>query len=377
MKRYNVAVVVDSSSAFSQGVLRGITQYVLENGPWNIAYEERSLDSHRPEWLESWHGDGIIIRTRTSAASMLVLTTHAQVVDLGEEPLPNTPLIGINHQACSRMAAELLRQRQFMNFAYVGIRQRPFSAYRLKEFRRLLGKDIPSYEIPLTCLCTIPTRKISALASWLKALPKPCGLMACNDLAGNFVIQTCVSANILVPDEIAVIGVDNDAVYCQMSPVPMSSIELDTHRMGLEAAALLHRLMAGESPPEKPYEISPLKLIERQSTDSLAVTDTLVRKALIIMREEACEGLNILDLVKRLGVSRRYLERRFTVVLHSSIYQEILRIQMLRAQELLIGTSLTLNSISRRTGFKNASHFCTVFKRWFKKTPGDFRSGRE
>ena len=373
MTRFSVAVVVDSSSAFSQGVLRGITQYVFENGPWVISYEERALDSFEPTWLKSWDGDGIIIRTRTAQAARLALRTGAKVVDLGEQPLPGTPMIGINHVACSQKAAELLRQRRFDYFAFVGIESRPFSRFRLEAFRENLGAETPAFELPASCLRLTPSLQQAPLAEWLRALPKPCGIMACNDLAGNFVIQTCLNAGIQVPDEIAVVGVDNDPFYCQMAPVPMTSIELDTFRMGMEAAALLDRLMRGGQAPEVPFAISPLKTIERRSTDYLALSDPTVRRALSILRDQSCDSITVNQLAEQLGVSRRLLERRFAAVLKSTVRHEILRYQMARAEELLKGTTLTLDAIAKRAGFVNTAHFCTVFKRFFSKTPGSIR----
>lgn len=373
MKRCSVAVVVDSSSAFAQGVLRGITQYVFENGPWNISYEERSLDSVEPTWLRSWRGDGIIIRTRTAKSSQIALQTGAKIVDLGEEPLPGAPIIGIDHKQCARKAAEFLVQRRFDNFAYVGIADRPFSLFRQEEFLRQLGENTPSINISLDCLRSQPTEENNPLISWLKELPKPCGIMGCNDLAANFVIQSCVQLGIMVPDEIAVIGVDNDLIYCQMSPVPLTSIELDTQRMGWEAASLLHRLINGESAPEAPFAISPIKIVERASTDFLAIDDVLVKKALVIIRDRASDGITVEQLVEQVGVSRRHLERRFAAVMHTSVCNQITRYQMVRALELVKGTTLTLNAVARRSGFKNTAHFCTAFKKFYHKTPTEFR----
>ncbi len=373
MRRYSVAVVVDSSSTFAQGVLRGITQYVFENGPWNIAYEERSLDSVEPTWLKRWKGDGIIIRTRTAQTSRLAIKRNVKVVDLGEEPLPNTPIIAIDHKQCADKAAEFLAQRQFGSFAYVGIKDRPFSQFRHDEFIRQMGANTPSFEIPLTCLRISPTTAKSSLEPWLKSLPKPCGLMACNDLAANFVIQSCVRANIMVPDEIAVIGVDNDEIYCNMSPVPLTSIELDTQRMGWEAAALLHKLMLGQKPPEIPFAITPLKIVERGSTDFLAIDDLTVKKALVIIRDSACDGITVKQLTEKMEISRRHLERRFAAVLKTSVCNQIMRYQMARALDLIKGTTLTLTAIAKRAGFKNTAHFCTAFKKFYHKTPTQLR----
>ncbi len=372
---YSVAILVETANAYSRGIVEGISRYIFENGPWNIYYEERALDSPSPTWLKTWHGDGIIVRSRNPKLTQLALQTGASVVDLGENRIPGVPTIYPDYDGCSRLAVEHLKQREFRHFAYLGIAGRNFSQRRMAAFKNYArdSESVSVLEMAQRDLTKSPFQTNHGLGDWLQKLPKPCGLMVCYDLLGIYVIQACLASSIRIPEDIAVVGVNNDEIQCLMTPIPLSSVVQDTNRAGREAAALLQSLMDGAAPPETPKIIPPLYVEARQSTDTMAVQDSLVKNALVIIRERGCLGITVQEIVEELSVSRRLLERRFTQTLNHSIHDEIRRVQMNRAWELLRGSSLTLDTIARRIGFSAASHFSAAFKDFYNRRPGEVR----
>ena len=174
-----------------------------------------------------------------------------------------------------------------------------------------------------------------AIAGWLRSLPKPVGLMAYNDRCAYQVIAACGSRGIAVPDEVAVIGVDNDEVLCELSDPPLSSVDPNAQRIGYETAALLHRLILGDPPQKSPVLVQPLGVIARESTDAIAIADSQTAAAVRYIRRYACDGLQIKELLRNVEISRSTLERRFARYLGRSPRAEITRVQLRRVKELL------------------------------------------
>lgn len=198
--------------------------------------------------------------------------------------------------------------------------------------------------------------------------------MACYDLRGQQVLDACRRRNIAVPDEVAVIGVDNDELLCSLSDPPLSSIIPNTHRTGYEAAALLDQMMAGKKIKSINNLIPPLGVATRQSTDVLAIEDRNVVQAIRYIRDHACDGINVSDVLKAVPQSRRVLESKFRKLIGRTPHEEILHIQMNRAKELLSQTDLSLEEITERTGFEHNEYLSVVFKRETGTPPSKYRS---
>jgi LacI family transcriptional regulator len=197
--------------------------------------------------------------------------------------------------------------------------------------------------------------------------------MACHDLRGLQVLQVCRRIEIAVPDEVSVIGVDNDEILCSLSTPPLSSVAQDTYRIGYEAARLLDEWMAGER-PEKGMEIEPLGVITRQSSEGFALTDPLISRAMQFIRDHACDGINVDQILEVVPLSRRMLEHRFKKILGRTPHDEILKLQFERAKQLLTETSLPLTTIAERVGFRHAEYLSVAFKRRFGSPPGEYRN---
>jgi LacI family transcriptional regulator len=212
------------------------------------------------------------------------------------------------------------------------------------------------------------------LVDWLTSLPKPIGIMACNDFRGQHVLEGCRAARLSVPDEVAVIGVDNEHVICDFCQPPLSSVIPAAERIGFEAAGMLDRLMKGEKLEQRQVRIKPLGVAARQSTDVMAIDDGDVVAALKIIRDRACLGLSVADILREVPIARSSLERRFRKTVGRSPQAEIRGVQMKRARQLLCETDLTLNQIAALTGFKHSEYFSVVFKREVGQTPGQYRA---
>jgi LacI family transcriptional regulator len=211
------------------------------------------------------------------------------------------------------------------------------------------------------------------LMEWLRALPKPCGLMACNDARGRQVLNCCREVGVAVPDEVAVIGVDKDDIFCELSDLPLSSVILNTQQIGFEAAALLAKLMAGESAGPSFIRVKPIGVMARQSTDVLAIDDRHIAAALKHIREHACDGLDVESLLRAVPLSRSVLERRFSQILGISPKAEILRVRLDRVCRLLSGSDLSLAEVAQKAGFEHPEYMSRIFKKKMGITPGEFR----
>lgn len=253
-KQPHIALLVETSLASGRDVLLGIARYVREHGPWSIFQEPRGLEAGPPPWLKDWQGDGIIARLQDESVSEAVAATGLPAVDvLGVAPHPKIPLVHVKDEAIAIMAAEHLIERGFRHFGFCGVRSVNWSDRRSAAFVRRVtaaGGDVSVYLLPRKSTTrALWEQQQDRLAQWLRGLPKPAGVMACNDPRGQLVLEACRRVGILAPDEVAVIGVDNDEPICELCDPPLTSVYGDLKRVGYEAAALLDRMMRGEPAP--------------------------------------------------------------------------------------------------------------------------------
>ncbi len=379
-----VALLIESSRSYGRELLMGIAKYVRIHGPWSVEFEEGDPGEHFPKWFDRWKWDGIIARVSTPSMAEVIRRTGVPVVDLsGSLRDARFPQIRSDEDAVGRMAAEHLLGRGFKNFAFCGFNGTDWSDLRRASFERRVaeaGLSCQAFENPG------PTKSFSAsdyeehgewherdLMAWLQALPKPCGLMACNDSRGRQVLNCCREVAVAVPDEVAVIGVDKDEIFCELSDLPLSSVILNTQQIGFEAAALLARLMSGESPEPSSILVKPIGVMARQSTDVLAIDDRHIAAALKQIREQACDGLDVESLLRAVPLSRSVLERRFSQILGISPKAEILRVRLDRVCRLLAESDLPLAEVAQKTGFEHPEYMSRLFKKKMGITPGEFR----
>ncbi|MEN6405548.1 MAG: XylR family transcriptional regulator [Thermoguttaceae bacterium] len=375
----HVALLIETSWAYGRGLLRGVARYMHERGPWSVYLRPQGLGDAVPPWLERWRGDGILARIDNRRMARAVLRTRLPVVDV-RNALTDLRLPGIGPD--NRMVAELAC-RHFLdsglrNFGFGTARrgQNRFLDARCDCFRAMVetaGHRCHVYRpYPIGRRPTWEQEQ-SRLAQWLQSLPKPIGIMTGDDDQGLQLLDACLRAALRVPDQVAVVSVNNDEHLCGLSNPPLSSIDVNPERIGYEAAAMLDRLMSGRKAPKAIVELPPRGLVVRPSSDVVGVEEPLVADAVRMIRRRAVEPLSVAQLAAALDVSRSTLERRFAAMLGRTPKQEILRVRLSHAQELLVSTDLPLATVAERTGFRSAAHFCEVFHDRMECTPGDYR----
>ena len=377
-----VALLVESSRSYGRELLMGIARYLRINGHWSVEFEESEPWVKVPKWFDRWKWDGVIARVQTPAMARAVGALGVPVVDLsGCLPDSPFPTIRSDETAVGRMAAEHLLGRGFQRFAYCGLNGFDWSDRRRAAFEERVAAAGFQCEVFDSTARRNSTKDHDAhgkrfeqdLMRWLESLPDQTGLMACNDSRGRQVLNCCRELGVAVPDALAVIGVDKDEVLCELSSLPLSSVILNAQQIGHEAAALLDRLMAGESTPDAPVLVKPVGVAERHSTDVLAIADRQIAAALKYIREHACDGVDVEALLKVVPLSRSVMERRFSQILGSSPKGEILRVRLGRVCQLLAESDLSLVDVAGKAGFQHPEYMSRLFKKKMGITPGEFR----
>lgn len=371
-----VALLIETSNAYARGLLRGIESYVKERRNWSIYLAEHSRGDRAPDWLRNWKGDGIIARIENAVIAKALEPLKMPIVDVSSARLlPELPWMETDDASIGKLALGHFVERGFEHFAYHGDERFNWSNWRRDHFVSLLA------ERGLTCAIPPPRKSragnedeaINALGAWLASLPKPLAVLTCYDQKGREILDACRRFNLEVPDQVAVLGVDNDDVLCDLANPPLSSIIPNTMRTGYEAASLLDRMMAGEKISPIVNLIPPLGIATRQSTEVLAVEDQFVAKAVRFVRENACRGIGVDEVVRHAGLSRRLLESRFSRVLGHAPHEEIVRVQLQRVKELLTHTDLPLAQIAEQAGFRHVEYLSVVFKKKVGQPPSVFR----
>lgn len=381
--RLRIALLIGASRQYRRDLLRGITDYARVHGPWSFYHEEQIRGSVVPSWLKRWEGDGILARLESQSQVEEVQRKGLPTVDLlGRFAIEGIPSFDNDSQAVARLGSDHLLDRGFEQFAYCGLPGTHYSDNACACFvKRLeqLGYPVSVYKSPSrNTVETAAAEKRGLLyeedlARWLDSLPKPLGIMACNDLRAQQVLNACNVRDIAVPDDVAVLGADNDEVLCGLSDPPLSSIDPNARRMGYEAAALLEQMIRGEKPPREKTLIEPAGIVTRRSTDVLAIADRTVAAAIQYIRDHATEGLTVDEVLHHVNISRSTLERRFTKYLGRSPKAEILRVQLLNVKHFLAETDYPLAKIARLAGFNHVENMCNFFKQRLDVTPGQYR----
>ena len=379
----HVALIYDARLAYDLKVMAGVAAYMQENANYSVYIEENALKDQRLPDLKTWGGDGIIADFDHPAVARAVTRSRLPVVGFGSGygwyvRGSSIPYFFSNNTMIARMAAEHLLTRGFRHFAYVGYARTRINAWseeREVAFARAVGargfscaKYLHHYE---TSLQWASAQR--SLAKWLRSLPMPLGVFAANDAQARNVLEACRACGFRVPDNVAVIGVDNDELLCQLISPPLSSVEQGARRLGYEAAALLDQLMCGKKPRRRRFVIDPTGIVTRQSTDTLAVEDAAVSKAMAFIQEHAFEGIKVPDVVKTVAVSRSGLETRFVKAFGYTVHAAIRRVQLERVRRLIATTNLPLKQVAANTGFRSVQHMTTLFGKTFHQSPARYR----
>jgi LacI family transcriptional regulator len=378
LTRPHVTLLIETSNCFGRGLLQGIARYARTHGPWSIYVDEYGPDSKVPRWLKRWKGHGIIMRARNRPTVEFLRGLGVPIVDTLQQ-IPNLGLPGVypDDAAIGRMAARHLIERQVRYFAFVGVEKSNWSLRRRDAF----VEELRQHGHRCNVYSPLSRRRFSEsweggqedLADWLEELPKPLGLMAAHDLRALCVFDACRRKQLAIPEQIAIVGVDNDDVMCQLAEPPLTSIAHRVDQIGYEAAALLDRLMAGGASPSQPTLIAPKTLVTRRSTDIVAMDDPMISAALKLIRDNCGDKLGVEQIARQVGMSRRALERGFAQKVGRTPHEQIAMEKLQRTKQLLEDTDFTLDTIADKVGMSSAAYLSVFFKDQTGKTPGDFR----
>ncbi len=373
-----VILLLATSRAHARGLLYGIGKYSRLHGPWifDMAppfYREPGTVSR----LKKWGPDGVIAPDAKENKEIIAMGLPTIVYRMAKERIPDLPAIIADDKMVGIMAAEHLLDRGFRKFAYCGIEPRPWSQARSESFsKRILEAGFPtdlfSRKDKLKSRDSFD-RQQNLLSDWLKSLPKPVGVMAGNDVCGRYVMQACRVAGLNVPDEVAVIGVDNDSLICDLTEPPLSSIAMNTEKAGYEAAQLLDSLMAGEAMAGQNIVVEPTHVVIRQSTEILAIEDREVAEAIRFIRQNARRAITVGDVVNHRAMSRRNLELRFHRALGRSIHNEIKRVRTRQIVRMLAETDLSICEIALKLGHDSGKHLARYFRAQLAMSPAEYR----
>jgi LacI family transcriptional regulator len=378
-----VALLVETSRGYGRDLLRGVMRYSRLHGPWGFYLTPGDFVQTLPR-MRSWGGTGIIARVETPAVARAILASGLPTIALGlsdEQLQPDSPLSRLSEvvsdsRGAGRMAAEHLLERGFRHCAYVGAAGRVWTGRRQESFCtriREAGFEPRVYNLPRSRRAAAWEREQPVLAGWLKALPRPVGVMACNDDRGREVLEACRDAGLRVPEEVAVVGVDNDELLCELSDPPLSSVALNAEAGGYRAAALLDRMMRGQSSAPRRLLVEPMHVVARRSTDIVALDDPEVAAALHFIQDHATEPIGVSDIVEEVVISRRALELRFRRAIGRTLHAEIRRMRLERASRLLLETDLPITRVAEASGFGRASYLTQAFRQAFGSTPARYR----
>ncbi len=385
-EKYKVLLMMETSRKYGRSILRGIAKYSRAQGPW-IFYRQAPFywgtDSKKTALKQlKLDVDGIILREQREqelTESILALGLPVVVAPY-REIFPNLHNIVTDDVGIGKMAAEYLLRRGFKQFAYCGFGQMYYwSRDRGKGFSERViqagfGIHHYEYEQPKSRYPHSWEKEQVILVDWLKRLPKPVALMACNDDRSQQVLEACKMAGLNVPEQVAIIGLGNDDLVCDLASPPLSSIALGAEKGGYDAAAALDKLMRGKQVPDKRIIVPTLYVVTRQSTDILKIDDPYVAQAMrFIYRRARRDAIQVDDVLRAVPISRRSLYERFARVLERPVHEEIKRVRVDQLTRMLVTTNLPISQIAQTLGCSDMKNLARYFKQAKGMSPLQYR----
>jgi LacI family transcriptional regulator len=379
VKKPSVLLIFLTRFEESMAMLKGIAHYERTHHLWTAYHDDMAVSETDPRWIRSkkWHG--VISRHTTPELAAACTELRIPLVDLNDvEPFPGIPKIRPDNIGLGHLGAEHFIERGYQKFGFAGWGNTLWARERRDGFMeavRLAERECSVYEVdyPGDATPFWEEEQIGKLSGWLKGLPKPIGIMACVDLHAQQLISAAHAAGLLVPEEVAVLGANNDTIRCELADPALSSVAPNAFQSGYRAAALLGDLLAGIKPESYDQRVEPLGVVTRHSTDVLAVEDRNVAAALSFIRERACNGITVNQVVEHAHASRSQMERKFRECIGRSPQSEIRRVQLRKIRQLLLETDFPLKRIAELTGFEHMEYMCVLFKRVTGVSPGTYR----
>ncbi len=374
-----VAILVDTSTTWGRDVISGIHRYSRESGGWQLFVEPRGVEQRR--WLPTgWSGDGVIARIGFVELAKKLKSLKLPVVNVSGITLPgvNFPRVVSDQVAAANLAAEHLLARGFRHFGYFSLLGLEYVAEHQQAFLDRLRTEGHRCEVFAVSphLGSEPDWNLDMkrLGKWLRALPKPLAVFNWNSSSARELIYACMQSGLAVPEEVAVLSGSDDDLFCEVTPVPISAVQLGCEQIGYRAAVELDAMMKDPNKPPPPEVlILPEGVVDRRSTDTLAINDAAMVKALRFIREKPERLMGVGDVARHAGICRRALEQRFQSLLGRSPACEIRRVRLAHAIDLLKRTNLPVGRVAERSGFSSPEYMASVFRSQLATTPRHYR----
>jgi LacI family transcriptional regulator len=342
-----------------------------------------SGDDFPLDWsrLKSWHLDGIILQANDLTQSELFRKWQIPMVNIGEDLGSDCkiPRLAQNNQQVGRFAAEHLIGLGLKNLAFHGVQGRWYSDERLEGFKQAAAKanlKVNSFLLPHMTRDALWNERYEPVKRWLKTLPLPVGLFAVHDYRALITLSACREVGLRVPEDVAVIGADNDLMVCEFSTPTLTSVCANPYRMGFEAARLLDQLMQGKPSPAEPILVDPTEVVARASTDVLHADDPAVKRAILFLQRHYAESFTMDAVAEASGVSRRSLEMRFRTERMTSPALFLVHLRLQKAKAMLAARDCkSIEEVARGCGFGTGKNLRAAFRRVLNVSPNNFRSG--
>lgn len=379
---HKIILLIDFSEEYSKSLLRGITKYSKEHGPWVFCrmptfYRETVGIEGILNWAKEWEADGIIAQFHNNSDIRQIVKAGIPLIaqDL-KERFSDIPNITGDYFETGKLGAEYFLKKGFKNFAFYGFKDIVWSRERADGFEETLKKngfDVHYFEHPKARSPEPWYYKPSSLSQWLKSLPKPIALMTCDDNQGQHITEACKHTGIRIPEEVAVLGVDNDELICNLSDPPLSSIGLDSEKGGYEAAKLLDLMIKHKDFKFYDIIVKPVQVNTRHSTDIYAANDVYISSALKYIHQNIDKNLKVDNVLRQVPLSRRALEKRFQVITGFPVYKYIYNLRIEKFAQKLLETDKTVFEIALDTGLSDGKNVSRQFKQIKGCTPNEYR----
>ena len=395
-----IAVMIETSRAYGRALMEGIAAFAQEAGDWKL----RSLPNERVTAEQLGDYDGLILRLADAETAQEITRAHLPAIDVyGDRPqtspvsqgpkgdcpqrakgdCPQIPIADGDHEKIGEMAANFFIKRGFRNFAWCGIDGLTFSDRRGDAFCREIaaeGFEPLRYRRPRRIradsslfyderLDRIPDA--AELARWLGSVPKPTAVFCCHDYRAYQLMLVASDLKIRIPEELSILGVDNDTTLCAFAPVPLSSIDPNAFKVGYSAARMLQAILT--DPPRdkvhRAHAVNPVGIVERESTEFIPTDPSWLSQALLFIEKNFSRGISAVDVIRLVGKSSTYVERIFKQKTTLSVQAYITRVRMAEAERLLTTTDLMIKEISYRCGYRSVQYFCRAFTAFHGRRP--------
>ncbi len=381
-KYARIALLFNANKVYDRSVIEGVGQYIQASQClWNIFIEDDF--TYRKESIHELDIDGIIADFDDPETEKLLENTTIPIVAVGgsyQNPAfyPNHPYVATDNFSLVEAAFLHLKQKGINKFAFYGLQhetEKHWSNERKNAFVQIMQKESYHFELYLGKQSNSDNwlKAQSQLCEWLSKLPEHTGIIAVTDARARHLLQACEYLNMAVPDQLCIIGIDNEELIQYLSRVSLSSVVQGTKRIGYQAAKLLHRLLNGLPVSNTPILIPPIHVEQRRSTDYLSLTDPLVIQAMHYIRHYATQGIKAEQVLDHLKISRSNLEQRFKTEMNKTIHQVIHEVKLARARHMLQNTDIPLQEVADICGYPSLQYFYTVFKKECGKTPKEYR----